>query len=386
MAGADELQKSWRELVLLEREHAKLLESIPTVMVMEEMQRPRQSHVLKRGDYTQPAELVEPGVPSALSPLPKDAAPNRLGFARWLVSRDNPLTARVTINRLWRDLFGSGLVKTTEDFGAQGDRPVNPELLDWLAVEFMESGWDVKHMLKLIVLSNTYRQSSKIEAEQLAVDPENRLLARGPRFRLPAEMIRDQALAVSGLLTERTGGPSVKPYQPDGLWKEIATDTNYVQSIGDALYRRSLYTFWKRTVSPPMMMTFDASGREMCEVRQIRTNTPLQALSLLNDVTFVEAARVLAQRVVAEETDDAQRLALVYQSVLSRAPSEREVRILTSSAEFYRQRFKRSVKDATALAAVGDSETSSKVDPVELATWVTICSTILNLDETVTKE
>jgi hypothetical protein len=386
VAGDDLLRKSWQQLKLLKRQHAQLLEDIPSVMVMDEMPVPRQSYILTRGEYNRPGEKVQPGTPSALNPLPKDAPANRLGLARWLVDRNNPLTARVTINRLWRDLFGNGIVKTPEDFGAQGARPVHPELLDWLAVEFMESGWDIKHMMKLMILSNTYRQSSNITADHLKRDPENRLLARGPRFRLPAEMIRDQALAVSGLLTKKIGGRSVKPYQPAGLWKEIASDTDYQQEKGDDLYRRSLYTFWKRTVAPPMMMTFDASGREMCEVRQIRTNTPLQALSLLNDVTFVEAARVLAQRIITEESEDAKRLVLVYETVLCREPSKRETEILTASADFYRQRFTQSIKNAQALVTTGDSEVPEKLDPVELATWTTICSTVLNLDETVTKE
>jgi hypothetical protein len=321
-----------------------------------------------------------------LPPLPKNAKANRLGFARWLVSRNNPLTARVTINRLWRDLFGHGIVKTIEDFGAQGARPVHPELLDWLAVEFMESGWNVKHMMKLMVSSNAYRQSAVISLDQLKRDPENRLLARGPRFRLPAEMIRDQALAVSGLLTRKVGGPSVKPYQPKGLWKEIASDTVYDQAQGDDLYRRSLYTFWKRTVAPPMMMTFDASGREMCEVRQVRTNTPLQALSLLNDVLFVEAARVLAQKVIVQSLREKSRLAFAYQTVLARDPTARELAILTASLKFYRERFERSVKDARDFASTGDKVAAVEFDPVELAAWTAICSTLLNLDETVTKE
>jgi hypothetical protein len=386
VAGDRELVKSWRQLVLLERQHAQLVEDIPSVMVMLEMPQPRQSYILTRGEYNKQGAKVQPGVPSALTPLPKGAPSNRLGLARWLVDRNNPLTARVTINRLWRDLFGHGIVKTTEDFGAQGARPVHPELLDWLAVEFMESGWDVKHMMKLMVLSSTYRQSSRIKPEHLKRDPENRLLARGPRFRLPAEMIRDQALAVSGLLTSKIGGRSVKPYQPAGLWKEIASDTDYQQEKGDDLYRRSLYTFWKRTVAPPMMVTFDASGREMCEVRQIRTNTPMQALSLLNDVTFVESARVLAQQVISQEKDDVRRLNLAFETVLCRAPSKRETEILTGSAKFYRKRFQQSKKNATALVSTGDSSVPAKLDKVELATWTTICSTLLNLDETVTKE
>ncbi len=326
------------------------------------------------------------GVPSWLPALPQGAAKNRLTLASWLVREDHPLTARVTVNRFWRDLFGTGLVKTTEDFGAQGERPSHPELLDWLAVDFVESGWDVKRLIKTIVMSNTYRQSSRVSPELLQRDPENRLLARGPRFRLPAEMIRDQALAISGLLTRKVGGPSVKPYQPEGLWSEIASDTEYALAKGDDLYRRSLYTYWKRTVAPPMMMTFDASGREMCEVRQTRTNTPLQALNLMNDVTFVEAARVLAQNVFhAAKSDDA-RFRWAFQKVTARGPSKQESEILLASLGHYQKLFAGSPESAKSLIAYGASPVDEKIPPAELAAWTTICSTLLNIDETVTKE
>ncbi|NQV23118.1 MAG: DUF1553 domain-containing protein [Rhodopirellula sp.] len=385
VAGPEDVRSAWRDLVQQERELIEFRRSLPTVMVMQETL-PRESHILSRGQYDKPGEQVVPGVPAALPPLPEDAPANRLGLARWLVSRDNPLTARVTVNRFWRDIFGTGIVKTTEDFGVQGERPSHPQLLDWLAVEFLDSGWDMRHILKTIVMSATYQQSSRLTPELLARDPTNRLLARGPRFRLTAEMIRDQALFASGLLTEKFGGPSVKPYQPEGLWKEIATDTVYDRSTGPDLYRRSLYTYWKRTVAPPMMASFDASGREMCEVRQSRTNTPLQALNLLNDVTFVEAARVLAQNVLATPGDDQQRLDRIFERLLSRLPSDLEQAILLKSLQRYRQQFKSDHSAAKKLIATGESPPPANVAPVELAAWTNVCSTILNLDECVTKE
>jgi hypothetical protein len=353
------------------------------------METPRETHVLLRGQYDRPGERVEFGTPAALPPLPEDASKDRLGLARWLVSRENPLTARVMVNRFWRDIFGTGIVKTTEDFGAQGERPSHPQLLDWLAVEFMESGWDVKRLVKTIVMSNTYRQASgrqKDEGERRNGEHENRLLSRGPRGRLSAEMIRDQALMASGLLAEQLGGPSVRPYQPEGLLKEIASDTTYEQDHGPNLYRRSLYTYWKRTVAPPMMTNFDAAGRETCEVRQSRTNTPLQALNLLNDVTFVEAARVLTQYVLATFDDDQQRLDLVFERLLTRLPSDRERDILLAGLSHHRERFAKDEAAAKVLIQTGEWPVADELPPAELAAWTTICSTIMNLDEAVTKE
>ena len=271
-------------------------DQIPTVMVMADGAK-RDTFLLKRGAYDAHGEKVEPGIPAALG---GPACADRLCLAQWLVSKSNPLTARVTVNRFWQSYFGYGIVKTVDDFGAQGEWPVHPELLDWLAVEFMESGWNVKALQKLIVMSATYRQSSAITPELLEKDPDNRLLARGPRLRLGPEAIRDQALAVSGLLTDRIGGPSVKPYQPAGLWQELSGDRGYVQSKGADLYRRSLYTYWKRTVPPPYMMNFDSPNREQCAVTENRTNSPLQALDLMNEVTFVEAARKLGERMMTE--------------------------------------------------------------------------------------
>ncbi|MDA0919372.1 MAG: DUF1553 domain-containing protein [Planctomycetota bacterium] len=388
--GPDEVVSIVQKTESARRALAEFRRTTPTVMVMREMETPRETHVLLRGQYDRPGERVEFGVPAALPPLTEETPPNRLGLARWLVSRENPLTARVTVNRFWRDIFGTGIVKTTEDFGVQGERPSHPELLDWLAVEFMDSGWDVKRLIKTIVMSNTYRQSSRIQNSengiQKNVDSENRLLARGPRGRLSAEMIRDQALMASGLLTEQLGGPSVRPYQPDGLLKEIASDTSYEQDHGPNLYRRSLYTYWKRTVAPPMMTNFDAAGRETCEVRQSRTNTPLQALNLLNDVTFVEAARVLAQNVLASVGEDRQRLDRIFERLLSRLPSAREQVILLASLSHHREQFANDEAAARVLIRTGEWPVADELPPAELAAWTTICSTIMNLDEAVTKE
>lgn len=389
-AGSKAVRQAASRLIRSQRAVEEFDRAIPTVMVMREMETPRATHVLQRGQYDRPGEQVEFGTPAALSSLPDDVPRNRLGLAKWLVDRNNPLTARVTVNRFWRNLFGTGLVATTEDFGVQGERPSHPQLLDWLAVEFMDSGWDVKRLLKTIVMSNTYRQSSKRQKDEGGrwkdSDPDNRLLSRGPRVRLSAEMIRDQALFVTGMLTEKLGGPSVRPYQPEGLLKEIASDTQYAQDHGANLYRRSLYTHWKRTVAPPMMTNFDAAGREACEVRQTRTNTPLQALNLLNEVTFVEAARVLAQNIQADADNDSERIRKLYQRVLSRMPTEREAEVLLNGLSFHRQRFGNDLDAARRLINTGEWPVSGDVEPMDLAAWTVICSTVLNLDETVTKE
>ena len=304
--------------------------STTTVMVMQEMETPRQTFLLNRGQYDQPGEEVQPGIPASLGQLPEGAANDRLGLARWLVDRRNPLTARVAVNRYWQMYFGMGLVRTASDFGAQGEWPSHPQLLDWLAVQFVDSGWDVKAMQKLIVMSATYRQSSRVTPRLYQRDSHNRLLARGPRFRLNAFVIRDQALAAAGLLTEKLGGPSVKPYQPAGLWSEVAgraSGMGYQQSTGDDLYRRSMYTFWKRAVAPPTMIIFDASGREACDVSRKATNTPLQSLATLNDTQFVEAARFLAQRMMLEDgATPAERLTWGWRLVLVRNPDADELK------------------------------------------------------------
>jgi Protein of unknown function (DUF1553)/Protein of unknown function (DUF1549)/Concanavalin A-like lectin/glucanases superfamily/Planctomycete cytochrome C len=365
---------------------AALVEEIPTTMVMEELPVPRPTHILKRGQYDQPGAKVTPDVPGCLSRWPARAKLDRLGLARWLVAPANPLVARVAVNREWQMLFGTGLVKTPDDFGAQGDPPSHPELLDWLATELVGSGWDVKGVLRLVVTSATYRQSSRANPEKLKRDPDNRLLARGPRLRLPAEMIRDQALALSGLLVERLGGPSVKPYQPPGLWNELA-DADYVQDHGTSLYRRSLYTFWKRTLPPPAMAAFDAPARETCIVRETRTNTPLQALGVLNDVTYVEAARALAERILHAPAASAEaRLSAAFQAATARQPRTLELSILKRGLDDHLARFRRNPRAARAFIAAGESTPDSRFDPSELAAYAAVAQLILNLDETITKE
>jgi len=382
-----EIRDAHLNLRRLQRERRAFEESLPTVMVMQEMDPPRATHVLIRGQYDQPGEKVEPGVPMAFPPLPPDAPKNRLGFAQWLISPEHPLTARVAVNRIWQMHFGLGLVKTAEDFGAQGDLPSHPELLDWLATEFVQSGWDVKKLHRLIVTSATYRQSSDVSLELQRLDPDNRLLARGPRRRLSAEAVRDQALFVSGLLREKIGGPSVKPYQPDGLWKEIATDTDYVQSHGDDLYRRSLYTYLKRTVAPPTMVTFDATSREACTVQRSRTNTPLQALALMNDVTFMEAARVMAQRLMSEHVRSIdERITHGFKTITARLPEPDEIIILKRRFENSLQVFQKDPESAHQLIHVGEFPVEDGADPCELAAMTTVVSLMLNLDEVVTNE
>ncbi len=388
----DAVRQAWRDVISLRRERDRLLESFPTTMVMEEMPTPRDTFVLQRGAYDRRGEKVGPGTPAVLSPWPDALKKDRLGLARWLVVPDNPLTARVAVNRMWQTFFGVGLVKTVDDFGSQGEPPSHPELLDWLATEFMASGgrespgWDVKRLQRLIVTSATYRQSSRLTKELLQRDPDNRLLARGPRLRLPAEMVRDQALAASGLLVERLGGPSVRPYQPAGLIRELTGGDDYKQDHGPDLYRRGLYTFWKRTVAPPMMTTFDAALRETCVVRQTRTNTPLQALTLLNDVTFVEAARVLAQRVMREAATPEERLTRAFRLLTGRPPRPAELKVLADGLRRHREDFAKDLDAARKLVGVGESPPDPALDVTELAAYTAVASLILNLDETITRE
>ena len=361
-------------------------EQIPTTMVMEEMAVPRATHVLARGQYDRPGAKVSPGIPRCFSGGKETPVPDRLALARWIVSSDNPVSARVAVNRDWQMLFGTGLVKTLDDFGAQGEPPSHPELLDWLAARFSSSGWDMKRLLRLIVTSATYRQASRVGRQALERDPENRLLAHGPRLRLPAEMIRDQALRMGGLLVEQTGGPSVKPYQPAGLWNELA-DADYVQDHGPSLYRRSLYTFWKRTVPPPAMVAFDAPARETCIVRETRTNTPLQALDVLNDVTFVESARGFAERIMTgKERSPQERLAAAFRQATGRRPGPNELAILVDGFNSQLARFRNDPAGAKTLVGQGESARDGRLDPVELAAYTTMTQLILNLDETLTKE
>ncbi|MDA1235666.1 MAG: DUF1553 domain-containing protein [Acidobacteria bacterium] len=364
-----------------------MIDGFPTVMVMDELTPPRQAHLLKRGSFDAPGEPVNPGIPASLGSLPEGDPNSRLTLARWLVSRDNPLTARVTVNRFWQMMFGVGIVKTVEDFGSQGEWPTHPELLDWLAVEFIESGWDVKGILKTMLMSATYRQESTVTPELLERDPENRLLARGSRLRLPAESIRDQALAVAGLLEERLGGPSVKPYQPAGLWTELSNWAEYEHDRDEGLYRRSLYTFWKRTIAPPAMVTFDSAARETCVVRETRTNTPLQALDLMNDVTYVEAARRMAERMIREggATPD-ERLDFGFRLATARAPEAMEREILLASFRRFIDRYQTSPQDAESFLSAGESPRPDDLDATEHAAYTAVASLILNLDEAITKE
>jgi hypothetical protein len=354
---------------------------------MADMPTPRDTFILKRGQYDQRGDKVTPGVPASLPVLPDDLPRNRLGLAKWLVNPNHPLVARVAVNRMWALHFGTGLVETLEDFGLQGDLPSHPELLDWLATEFIRTGWDVKAMHRLIATSATYRQSARTTPLLLERDPKNRLLARSPRFRLPAEMVRDNALAISGLLVERLGGPSVKPYQPAGLWEDVsvARRYTYLADKGEGLYRRSMYTFWRRTIPPPSMLTFDAPDRETCVIRRARTNTPLQALILLNDPTYVEAARKLAEIMLKTGPTPEERLNLAFLRALARQPMEAERRIFLVLYQDSLERFKTDRKAAERLLSVGESPRDATLDSAEHAAWTVVASTILNLDETITR-
>lgn len=375
--------------------------SQPRTMVMRERAQPRDTFVLIRGAYDKYGEKVSHGLPAVL-PKPAETPTNRLALARWLISPDHPLTARVTVNRYWQMFFGTGLVKTAEDFGVQGERPSHPELLDWLASEFRQptvaqptvvnshpdNSWNVKHLLRLIVTSATYRQSSRhaSQADSNFADPENRLLTRGPRYRLPSWMIRDQALAISGLLVEKPGGPPVKGYQPPGIWEEATFGRiGYQQDSGEALYRRSLYQFWRRIVGPTVF--FDVAARQTCQVKVARTNTPLHALVTLNDVTYVEAARALAQRVLlGVATDDASRLTEVFRRCTSRRPNPNELAVLANRLQLLRDTFTKDEAAAKKLISVGESKPDSTLKPSDLAAYTSVATLLLNLDETISKE
>ncbi|MSR54169.1 MAG: DUF1553 domain-containing protein [Gemmataceae bacterium] len=368
--------------------------AIPDAMVMEEMLKPRDTFVMVRGAYDKRGEKVSAGTPTALPVLKTASTPNRLDLAKWLVSPEHPLTSRVTVNRYWQMFMGTGLVKSTEDFGTQGDFPSHPELLDWLAVEFRVSGWDLRKLITLIVTSATYRQSSVVSKELYAKDPENRLLGRGPRFRLQAEFLRDQALAISGLLNGEVGGKSVLPYQPPGLWEELMsradganwTAQKYTQSHGKDLYRRTMYTFWKRTCPPAALAALDAPDRETCVVKRSRTNTPLQALVLMNDPTYVEASRKLAERIMNEGgATTEERLTFVFKLATARLPREKEVEILKRVFDAQKARFTKDKMGAEKLLKVGESPRDEKLDAIELAAWAMVANAILNLDEVVTR-
>lgn len=385
--------KPWQDAAKELRDlKAKIAESekpISTVMVMQDVPQMRQTFILDRGQYTSPKNdsPVNPGVLSALPPLPAEAPTNRLGLAQWLVQKDHPLTARVTVNRYWYMLFGTGLVKTLEDFGSQGEWPSHPALLDWLAVDFVESDWDIKRMLKQMVMSATYRQSSRVTPELLEADPENRIFARGPRFRLQGEFIRDSALAVSGLLVSTIGGPSVKPYQPDGLWNEVSlSGEKFTRDNGEKLFRRSMYTYWKRSSPAPSLTIFDAPTREKCSLQRSRTNTPLQALVTLNDVQFVEASRALAERALMEggDTLDGQ-IDHAFRLASGTRPKSFVREILKLAYHDELKLFQADKARATKLISAGESPRDESLDPAIHAAMSIVTSMILNLDEVLTR-
>lgn len=376
-----QLEKLRNELIALEKDS-------PTVMIMAEMNPPRKTFILDRGRYDAPSKKeVFASIPAVLGKLPDTDKANRLSLAKWIFSSANPLTARVTVNRYWQMYFGTGLVSTSEDFGTQGASPTHPELLDWLAIEFVESGWNVKALQKKIVMSATYRQSSGITKEALEKDPGNRWFSRGPRFRLSAEGIRDQALAISGLLVRKIGGPSVRPYQPPGLWKDVVYSNvpKFKQDHGQDLYRRSLYTYWKRSVPPPNLQTLDAPSREACTLKRSRTNTPLAKLVLWNDPTFVEAARVFAERMVQQEKSNKETLANMFESVTSRPPKPVELDDLLETFLYLFDRYQKDTQAAEELLSVGEFPRDEKLDDAKVAAFAAIANALFGLDETLTK-
>ncbi|MEY4938516.1 MAG: hypothetical protein RIQ93_251 [Verrucomicrobiota bacterium] len=389
LRGALEPEAHAARRLLAERVHYEM--TLPASLISEELAEPRPQHVLIRGQYDKPGERVEAGIPAFLPPLQQEGArATRLDLARWLVDGRNPLTPRVTVNRLWQQLFGAGLVRTPNDLGVQGAPPTHAELLDWLADEFRRTGWDVKKFVTLLVTSRAYRQDSAVPPALLERDPENKLLARGPRFRLDAEVLRDQALAVSGLLRPEMGGPPVKPYQPTNIWEPVAyggsNTRSYVPDQGDGLYRRSLYTFWKRTAPPPSMTTFDAPSREMFCVGRGRSNTPLQALALMNDVQHFEAARAFAERLLGSETDDARRLSQAFRSVTARLPVPAESQLLAQTLATHRAHFAADPDAARKILTNGESQPAATLPPAETAAWTMVSNLLLNLDETLTRD
>jgi len=360
------------------------------VMVLEESDKPLPSYLFKRGQYDMPDKSValEPDVPGFLPPLPAGAPRNRLSLAKWLTDDSNPLVARVEVNRVWQQFFGQGIVVTTENFGFQGEPPTNRELLDYLAVDFVRGKWDLKALEKKIVLSATYRQASNITPDMAKNDPDNKLLARGPRFRLSAEAIRDSALSVSGLISWKIGGPSVKPYQAPGLWDELAGGAGegaYIQDKAENLHRRSLYTYRKRTVPHPTTSTFDAPTWETCCVRRSRTNTPLQSLAMLNDETYVEAGRGLGQRMMLEGgTKPAERIGYGFRLATGRLPAAKEIELLTSAYKRYEDQFAHDAASAKDFLKAGELRADARLNPNELAAYATVGCILLNLDETIT--
>ena len=375
-------RRTLAELRALREEESRLVTGVPELMVMEELPQPRPAHLLARGAYDAPDEVVPRDTPASLPPFPSDAPRDRLGLARWVTDPAHPLTARVAVNRIWRMHFGRGLVASLEDFGSQGTLPTHPELLDWLADWFVRDGWDVKALHRLIVSSETFQQTSRPSAEAAARDPDNRLLARGPVRPLQAEWVRDGALAAGGLLARTLGGPSVRPYQPEGLWERSGTGKTYVQDTGDRLYRRSLYTFWKRTLPPPSMTAFDAPTREVCVARREATMTPLQSLVLLNDPQFVEAARALAQTLLRRHpADAAPRHRDAFRALLGRDPDTREAQVLAQAFEEQRAAFAADPSGARELLGVGESPWDERLSPVDLAAMTVVAHLVMNHDE-----
>ena len=377
------------QLTELRKKIKETTDSQHSSMVMKEVATPREAFVLTRGEYDKPGAPVTRALPAVLPPLPDGAPNDRLGLAKWLVSGEHPLTARVWVNRVWERLFGTGIVKTTENFGSQADWPSHPELLDWLATEFVRLNWDMKAMLRLIVTSATYRQSTHVTPEHLSKDPENRLLARMPRLRLSAETLRDQALKVSGLLVEKIGGPSVRPYMPEAVWDETSVYgnlRNYKPDEGEGLYRRTLYTIWKRTAAPPSMLLFDSPSREICTVKRSRSNTPTQALALLNEVTYVEAARKLAEGMLLEGGNTPEsRVEWAYQRVLARKPDAFERETVTQKLKARLQKLAPAEAAARQIVSLGNSKPADSLAPAELAAYTVTANVLLNLDEAVTR-
>jgi hypothetical protein len=375
-----------QEIQSLRQEENKVIDDVHEIMVMEELPERRPTYLLKRGAYDARGEPVEPGTPEKILPWAPDLPRNRLGLAKWIVDPGNPLTARVAANRAWRMHFGRGLVLTEEDFGTQGRLPTNPRLVDWLAATLVEGHWDLKALHKLIVMSATYRQTSQAAPELLARDPDNQFLARGPKHRLRAEEIRDNALAASGLLSAKIGGPSVRPYQPDGLWEQSGTGSHYVQDKGEALYRRSMYTFWKRIVPPPTMLIFDAPTREVCTARRETTTTPLQALVLLNDPQFVEAARVMAEHLVRDcGQDSAKRVTRGFRLATGRAPKPREQALFQELYDEQLKYFESDPAAAEQYLKIGERPTDKSLPAQQVAATAVLASALMNQDEFVTE-
>jgi hypothetical protein len=372
----------------LHQEQTDLENSIPMTLVAEEMEKPRQTFILKRGDYTQKGDEVHRHIPGSLGALPPGAPLNRLGFAEWLIEPSNPLVNRVFVNRVWQQYFGTGIVKTTEDFGSQGEWPQNQPLLDYLAVSFAQNGESIKKLNRMIVTSATFRQGSNITQEKLAKDPENRLISRGPRFRLDAEVIRDKALFSGGLLVDQQGGRGFKPYQPAGIWESASDPASathiYEQDHGMAIYRRSMYLFWKRTAPPPSMLLLDAPLRDTCVVRRSTTNTPLQALTVENEPAFLEASRTMAQRLLSGKGDDLVRLKMAYELTMARAPKQAEVTLLSKALAYYRSKYSADSSSAKKLISVGESPQGKNLSATDQAAWMIICSTLMNTDEFLT--